>query len=74
MTERHAGYIVSLDTDLRADDAQVILQALHQIKGVIKVEPVVLQAGIHIAQARAERRIEQRLWKALHDGDPQTDG
>lgn len=67
MTDRHAGYIVSLGTDLRADDAQTTLQALYRIKGVIKVEPVVIRAEIHIAQARAEKKIEERLLKALYD-------
>lgn len=67
MTDRHAGYVVALDVDVREDDAQAILQALFHIKGVIKVEPVVLSAELHIAQARAERKIEERLWKALHN-------
>lgn len=67
MSDRHAGYVVSLEQDLHVDDALSVIAALHQIKGVISVEPVVVRAELHIAQARAETKIEQKLWRALHE-------
>ena len=41
MTDRHKGYIVIIDRDIREDDAESILQAIQMIKHVIKVEPLI---------------------------------
>jgi hypothetical protein len=40
MTDRHAGYLVTLDHDIREDDAGEIIAALRMIKFVAAVEPV----------------------------------
>lgn len=67
MTTRHAGYVVTLEKDIREDDAQCIFDAIHMIRGVLSVKPV--EGGIeqHIADERAQRAIRERLWKALED-------
>lgn len=52
MTDRHSAYIVTLDKDLRADDAEKILDALEMIKGVVSVEPVVADVIAHVAEQR----------------------
>lgn len=67
MTDRHAGYVVALERDMREDDAQVILDAIRLIRGVCSVEPVEGGYSIAIAEARARREIEERLWKALRE-------
>lgn len=41
MTDRHTGYIVTLEEVIREDDAEKVINALKQIKGVIDVRPVV---------------------------------
>lgn len=70
MTDRHAGYVVTLDRDIREDDAEATIAALHQIKGVIGVEPLVESPELHLARmrARAETREKFRVfWKDLFD-------
>jgi len=66
MTDRFAGFVVSLDKDLREDDAAATLNAIRQIKGVIDVVPVVSSGNLHIAQARAEREIERKILGVLY--------
>lgn len=61
MTDRHAGYIVVLDVDLRDDDAEPILNALRMISGVQSVEPIVADLDLHIAQSRADAAWQQRI-------------
>lgn len=51
MTDRHAGYIVTLADDIREDDAVHTISALKMIKGVISVQPVVADACHSIAAA-----------------------
>ena len=40
MTDRHAGYLVTLVEDIRDDEAEEILKAICLIKGVIVAEPI----------------------------------
>jgi hypothetical protein len=40
MTDRHTGYLVTLETDIREDDAQRIIEALLMVRGVLGVESV----------------------------------
>jgi hypothetical protein len=53
VTDRHAGYIVTLPEDQREDDADATLQAIRMIRGVVSVEPVVADAALHVAEHRA---------------------
>ena len=52
MTDRHAGYIVVLDQNIREDDAQPILDAIKLIKHVVDVRPVVAEPGAYCAAHR----------------------
>jgi hypothetical protein len=65
MTDRHAGYIVTLGHDIREDDAEATVTALRQIKGVLNVTPLVADAEHHIAQQRAYFNIRNRVLGAL---------
>lgn len=53
MTDRYSGFVVTLDHDLRADDAEETLTALRMVRGVISVTPVV--ADLIERQIGAER-------------------
>lgn len=61
MTDRHCGYIVTIENNLREDDAANTITALRQIKGVISVQPVVADVTEAIGQARAENDLKQKL-------------
>lgn len=61
MTDRHAGYIVTLEEDIRADDAQNTIRALSMVRGVASVEPVVSDVAVQIAEARASTKFLRKL-------------
>ena len=65
MTDRHAGYIVILDKDIRSDDSEHTLNALRMVRGVISVEPVVSDIEVHIAEERAKVGLLTKLYEFL---------
>jgi hypothetical protein len=67
MTDRHAAYIVTLEHDIRDDDAQQLIQALSLLRGVVSVEPVPADPIEHIAQSRARSVMRRKLWEALEE-------
>lgn len=64
MTDRHVGYIVTLDQDIREDDAQPILDALKMMKHVVDVQPVI---GEGWAAAAADMRIRNKVGLELFE-------
>lgn len=72
MTDRHAAYIVVLKNDTRDDDAEPILNALRMIKGVAKVEPVIADHDIQIAEARVDQQWRERIWNFARDAARST--
>lgn len=67
MTDRHAGYIVTLDKNIREDDAEFILNAIRMIKGVLTVQPVVSNVDLHIAKDRADYEWRQKIHSLLRE-------
>ena len=65
MTDRYHSFVVTLESDLRSDDADATLTALRQIKGVIDVRPQTSDAGSLMAQARAESSLRSVIFDAL---------
>jgi hypothetical protein len=61
MTDRYKAFLVTLDSDLRSDEAEPTIAAIRQIKGVIDVEPVTASPDDHIARCR----VRQELWDVL---------
>lgn len=70
MTDRHAGYIITLERDIREDDAQAITNAIGQIRGVIDVQPIIADSNLMMAEARAvaewRSKIIGVLWPKRH--------
>lgn len=65
MTDRHAGYLVTLAENVRDDDAQDIIGAIRMVKGVLAVDPVVADPLGAIAENRARSDLTQKIWAAL---------
>jgi hypothetical protein len=62
MTDRHAGYVVTLRDDIREDDAESTITALRMIQGVIGVEPIIDSDGkVQLAQMRADSEWRRRV-------------
>lgn len=67
MTDRHAGYVVVLDDDIREDDAQFVINALRMVKGVVAVEPVAGDHQLLIAQQRVRAEARERVVALLRE-------
>ncbi len=67
MTNRIAGFLITLDENIREDDAEATVAAIKQIKGVLDVTPLVANPALAIAHLRAKQTIRERLFKALEE-------
>jgi len=67
MTDRYYALTVSLERDVRSDDAKALIAAIGQLRGVLAVEPLVSHPDIWTAQRRARVELERRLYEALID-------
>ena len=65
MTDRHAGYVVTLAKDIREDDAEAILTALRMVKGVLSVKPIIADLNLITAQERVRHDLTQKLREVL---------
>lgn len=69
MTDRHAGYVVTLEEPIREDTAEKTLSAIRQIKGVLSVEPIIndgdLEVKEMIARSRARNWLFEQVYKAF---------
>jgi hypothetical protein len=64
VTDRHCGYVVALDHDVREDDAAVIIAAIKMIKGVVDVRPVV---GDHFEMTIERMRLRREIYAEIRD-------
>lgn len=53
MTDRYAGFVVTLEENIREDDAASVITALKMIRGVLSVEPVTGTYEVQLAKQRA---------------------
>jgi hypothetical protein len=65
MTTRVSGFLVTLDQDLREDDAEGVRLAITQLRGVLSVSDVPADPIASIAYTRVRADLEDRLWRAL---------
>jgi len=62
MTDRFNAFLVILAHDIREDDAQATINAIKQIKGVLDVQPQV----VDYAEVIAESRLKFELWEKMY--------
>ena len=65
MTDRYNALTVVLATDVRDDDAEALLSAIRQFRGVVSVTGNVTDPASHVAQQRARHELETKLLEAL---------
>lgn len=65
MTDRLNALTVVLEQDLRVDDAESLITAIRQLKGVASVEPRIVDAGDYIAQTLAKFHLRKKLLEVL---------
>lgn len=66
MTDRIAGYIVTLEKDIREDDAEKITIALKMVKGVIDVQPLVSDPTLAMAVSRSRNDLMNKIFDVFH--------
>ena len=67
MTNRVKGFVVTLDTDYREDDAEAIKNALLQIKGVIGVSSSVTDVHDHMNRQMMKQDLLSRILETIND-------
>ena len=65
MTDRIKGLTVTLDPDIREDDAQAIIDAIKMVKGVGDVETHVADLHHHMAVATSRMAMEKDVFGLL---------
>jgi nitrate reductase NapAB chaperone NapD len=66
MTDRFHTLTVVLESDTRTDDAEALITAIEQMRGVLKVSGVVSDMDSHMAQERVRRELGEKLWAVLY--------
>ena len=66
MTDRFATLTVVLERDFRDDDAESLLTAIRQMRGVLSVTGNVTDLTAHMAEERARRELGAKLWQVLY--------
>lgn len=65
MTDRVASFTVILERDLRDDDAQEIIDAIRQLRGVLEVRPEIVGTDHIVAKAQARGEIFARIQQVM---------
>jgi len=67
MTDRIQALTVTLADDLREDDAEQLINAIHQLRGVLAVDKhVVRNADAHVARTRVTHELIGELLTILN--------
>ena len=66
MTNRYNALTVVLEKDIRDDDAEALLSAIRQLRGVLSVSGNVADMDSHLAQERARHDLGEKLWCVLY--------
>lgn len=67
MTERIKGFTVALRHDIREDDAEGVLNAIRQLRGVADVTGVRANSDDWMNRTRIRQEITGKVMKALED-------
>lgn len=67
MTDRFNGLLVVLDRDIREDDAQPLIDALMQMKGVVSVSGNVSDLDNYISEQRIKRKMLDKIFCLIRD-------
>jgi hypothetical protein len=66
MTDRLHTLTVVLETDMRVDDAESLISAIRQLRGVLSVTGEVSDMTAHMAQERARRELGQKIMNVIY--------
>lgn len=65
MTDRFHSFTVILENDIREDDAEALINAIKQFKGVLDVRGNISDSELAIAKGRVKAELAKKLWNVL---------
>ena len=68
MSERHAGYIVTLDEDISGEEAQAVTDAIAMVRFVRSIEPVAGDLSAQLAMGRRDSGWKTALLELVKRG------
>jgi hypothetical protein len=66
MTDRFNFLTVALESDIRSDDAEPLINAIRQLRGVLHVTPHVVRASDYVAEERVRQEMGEKILKIIH--------
>jgi hypothetical protein len=72
MTDRFHSLTVVLEKDMRSDDAQALISAITQLRGILSVSGNIANLSDYIAQDRARNDLGVKLWNVLYPNKEQA--
>lgn len=67
MTDRFNTITVALDHNIREDDAESLISAICQLRGVLSVSGNVSDSSAWCAEERVKSELSKKLWAILHN-------
>jgi hypothetical protein len=67
MSDRYNSLTVLLEKDLKDEDAEPLISAIKQLRGVLDVTPTVSNMIGILAEERARRELIDKLWSVLKE-------
>lgn len=67
MTDRYHSLVVVLDENTRNDDAQALISAIRQLRGVISVKGNVVDSETYMAEERARQKLLTKILSILRE-------
>jgi hypothetical protein len=68
MTDRYHALTVTLERDIRSDDAQGLIEAIRWLRGVADVRPEVASIDHHVASVRVRQEYQARILDLFREG------
>lgn len=66
MTDRYNYLTVALERDIRDEDAAALIAAISMLRGVLKIEPNVVDGSDWTAQMRVRQEMSNKLWEVIY--------
>jgi len=67
MTDRLKGFVITLENDIRVDDAQAIIEAIKMVRGVLTVQPVTTNPiGDSMIESRVRADLGTKLFNVIY--------
>jgi hypothetical protein len=67
MSDRYNYLTVVLEKDLKDEDAEPLIEAIKQFRGVLSVKPNVSDSEAWWATERIRKELTEKLWKVLKE-------